>query len=87
MQSVNPLRVVPADGNVTVEGQPYRGVGEVRINGSGSLAAINELLIEDYLLGVVPRELGPIAYPYLEALKAQAVAARTYAIAGLGQAS
>ena len=84
-QSTNPLRVIPQDGNVSIAGRPYRGVGEVRVNGSGSLAGINELLIEDYLLGVVPRELGPIAYPYLEALKAQAVAARTYAIAGLGK--
>jgi SpoIID/LytB domain protein len=83
--STNPLRVTPADGNFTIAGNPYRGVGEVRVNGAGTLAAVNELLIEDYLLGVVPRELGPIAYPYLEALKAQAVAARTYAIAGLGK--
>ena len=81
----NPVRVIPEDGNVTIAGHPYRGVGEVRLNGSGSLAGINELLIEDYLLGVVPRELGPIAFPYLEALKAQAVAARTYAVAGLGK--
>jgi stage II sporulation protein D len=33
----------------------------------------------------VPRELGPIAFPELEALKAQAVAARTYAIANFAK--
>ncbi|HEX8849449.1 MAG TPA: SpoIID/LytB domain-containing protein [Gemmatimonadaceae bacterium] len=84
-QTTNPIRVVPTSGDLTIEGDPYRGVGEVRLNSAGTLAAINELPIEDYLLGVVPRELGPIAYPYLEALKAQAVAARTYAYANLGK--
>ena len=37
--------------------------------------------LEDYLLGVVPSELG---LPQIEAQKAQAVAARTYAIANIG---
>jgi stage II sporulation protein D len=86
VETANPVRVAPGtDGVLTIGGAPYRGVGEVRLNGLGSLAAINELPIEDYLLGVVPRELGPIAFPYLEALKAQAVAARTYAHANLGK--
>ena len=87
VDSPNPLRVVPLDGNVTIEGHPYRGVGEVHLNSQGTLAGINELPIEEYLLGVVPKELGPIQYPYLEALKAQAVAARTYAIRNLGKRS
>ena len=34
---------------------------------------------------MVPRELGPVAFPLLEAQKAQAVAARTYAIANIGR--
>ncbi|HLF55596.1 MAG TPA: SpoIID/LytB domain-containing protein, partial [Thermoanaerobaculia bacterium] len=37
-----------------------------------------------YLRGVVPRELGPGQYPELEALKAQAVAARSYTVRNLG---
>jgi stage II sporulation protein D len=73
------------DGIVTIGGVRYRGVAEVRVNGSGTLAGINELPMEQYLYGVVPRELGPIAYPELEALKAQSVAARTYALSGLGK--
>ena len=40
---------------------------------------INELLLEEYLYAVVPSEM-PASYP-LEALKAQAVCARTYAYA------
>ena len=85
IETTSPMRIVPTSGDLTIEGAPYRGEGEVRLNGKGNLAAIDELPIEDYLLGVVPRELGPIAYPYLEALKAQAVAARTYAYANLGK--
>ena len=81
----NPVVLTSSDGLVTVGGVKYRGEGEVRVNGSGTLAGINELPLEEYLYGVVPKELGPIANPELEALKAQAVAARTYALAGLGR--
>jgi stage II sporulation protein D len=73
------------DGLVTIGSRRYRGVAEVRVNSGGTLAGINELPMEEYLYGVVPRELGPIAFPELEALKAQAVAARTYALRGLGK--
>lgn len=46
---------------------------------------INKLGIEDYIKGVVPYESGE-SYP-IEALKAQAVAARTYAMANLSRYS
>jgi stage II sporulation protein D len=75
------------DGLVTVDGRAYRGVVEVAVTASGRLAVINELNLEQYLRGVVPEELGPAAFPELEALKAQAVAARTYAVGNLGQFS
>ncbi len=48
---------------------------------------VNELPLESYLRAVVPSELGPQVYPELEALKSQAVAARTYAIKSLGRYS
>ncbi|HEV2735790.1 MAG TPA: SpoIID/LytB domain-containing protein, partial [Longimicrobiaceae bacterium] len=61
-------------------GTTYRGTAEARVHSSGGrLVGINQLPIEQYLYGVVPRELGPIAFPEVEALKTQAVAARTYA--------
>ena len=41
--------------------------------------------IDDYLRGVVPREMGPKIYDNLDALKAQAVAARTYTLKNLGE--
>ncbi len=54
-------------------------------NAAGTLAGINDVPMEEYLYGVVPRELGPVQYPEAEAQKAQAVAARTYAHANLGK--
>jgi stage II sporulation protein D len=57
---------------------------DVFINPLGVPVAVNELDLETYLLSVVPKELGPEKYPEIEALKAQAVAARTFAIERLG---
>lgn len=54
----------------------YRGTLEIYEDSNG-LHLVNELLLEDYLCGVVPSEM-PASYPK-EALKAQAVCARTYA--------
>ena len=68
-----------------VDGTPYRGTLEVRVDRAGRLRVINALELEEYLRGVVPNEMGPGVYPELEALKAQAVAARTYIISNLGQ--
>lgn len=65
--------------------RPYRGRIEVFTNLRGSLTVVNELPLEDYVRGVVPNELSPGGYPALEALKAQAVAARTYALKNRGQ--
>ena len=72
-------------GGLRVEGRRYRGRIVVYLNDRGRLNVINELPIEDYLRGVVPRELGPGEYPEIEALKAQAVAARTYTLRNLGE--
>jgi stage II sporulation protein D len=78
--------VLSATGSpVIINGATYRGQAEVTRNSAGTLAGVNELPLEEYLYGVVPRELGPIAWPYLEAHKAQAVAARSYAIRGIGK--
>ena len=78
--------VVPAQGTtLRLDGKPYRGILEVRVNDAGQLRAVNWIELESYLRGVVPSELGPEVWPQLEALKAQAVAARTYAIANEGQ--
>lgn len=59
------------------QGTPsYRGKMEISASSDG-LVLVNELLLEEYLYSVVPSEM-PASYP-LEALKAQAICARTYA--------
>src|SRR6185295_902327 len=70
---------------VVIDQKPYRTAARLFINTRGMLNAINELGLEDYLRGVVPAEMGPRIYDELEALKAQAIAARTYAVRNLGQ--
>jgi stage II sporulation protein D len=85
LQNVSPVVVTSSTGLVAINGAIYRDMGEARLNSGGMLAGINELPVEQYLYGVVPRELGPIAFPQIEAQKAQAVAARTFAIAGFGR--
>ncbi|MFN2412767.1 MAG: SpoIID/LytB domain-containing protein [Pyrinomonadaceae bacterium] len=69
-------RVVP----VKYNGKAYRGRIELFVNSRGTLTVVNVVPLEDYLLGVVPAEL---SLPQLEAQKAQAVAARTYAVANI----
>ncbi len=71
-------RAVP----VRVNGKAYRGRIEVFVNSRGGLTVVNAVSLEDYLLGVVPNEL---SLPQIEAQKAQAIAARTYAVANIGQ--
>ncbi len=65
---------------VRFNGKAYRGRIEVFVNARGSLTVVNAVSLEDYLLGVVPNEL---SLPAIEAQKAQAVAARTYAVANI----
>ena len=61
----------------------YRGSMEI-IKTEEGLVVINELLLEEYLYGVVPSEM-PASYPP-ESLKAQAVCARTYAYRNMEKA-
>lgn len=70
---------------VLVDSVPYRGYLEIRPGEGAALTVVNVLNMEDYLKGVVPNELSPNAFPQIEALKAQAIAARTYAIRNRGQ--
>ncbi len=70
------FRLRGAAANGTRNGR-YRGALELRVVGS-RVEAINALNLEDYVRGVVSAE-SPSTWP-AEALKAQAVAARTYAV-------
>lgn len=72
-------------GAVQVGDRTYRGDLVVQAAGPGRLTVINRVEMEAYLLGVVPREIGRVGPERLEAAKAQAVAARTYAVRYLGR--
>lgn len=70
---------------VSINNKPYRGALWIRplSDGNQKTYVVNVVELEDYLLSVVPSEM-PSSWP-IEALKAQAIAARTYAIANLGK--
>jgi stage II sporulation protein D len=81
-----PLQVSGADGALALGGRAgngrsngrYRGMLELRPGLLGGVDVVNVVDLEDYVRGVVAWE-SPSSWP-IEALKAQAVAARTYAI-------
>ncbi len=73
-----------ASAPVRFNDKPFRGKIEVFANMRGALTVVNVIGLEDYVRGVVPNEL---SYPAIEALKAQAIAARTYALKNRGQFS
>lgn len=68
-----------------LEKRCYRG--SIRIQPwNGGLLAMNIVGLEDYLLGVVPGEIGrKLRWKLYEAVRAQAIVARTYTIRSIGQ--
>jgi stage II sporulation protein D len=80
------LLFVPANPQsyLSVNGRSYRGLLEMKAGPKGT-SLVNFVNIEDYLKSVVPGELSPGQFGALEALKAQAVAARTYALKNKGR--
>jgi stage II sporulation protein D len=72
------IRVQARKGPIVVNGKAYRGTIEVKRKKNGHILVINALDLEDYLKGVVAAEV-PSDWE-MEALKAQSVAARTYAM-------
>ena len=60
----------------------YKGIIEIRVGNDARLCAVSEIPLDHYLKGVVPAEM-PAGYPS-EALKVQAVAARSHVLAKLG---
>ena len=69
-------------GFVSVKGRWYRGIIMIQ-NKNGKLTVINNVPLEVYIKGVVPAEM-PSSWAF-EAHKAQAIAARSYALANLGK--
>ncbi|MHB2016784.1 MAG: SpoIID/LytB domain-containing protein, partial [Candidatus Xenobia bacterium] len=69
----------PAVGHLSLDGRGYRGDLLLHESTDSNLDVINRLDLEDYIAGVVGGEI-PSSWP-AEALKAQAVACRSYALA------
>ena len=70
--------------SISINGRPYLGNMKFTIESSKYIRPINENIpFEDYLKGVVPHEM-PASWQ-TEALKAQAVAARTYSVGSAGK--
>jgi stage II sporulation protein D len=80
---VGPVRLEPLTGFLQAGGRPYRGLIEIRRTPAGRLTVINELDVEEYLYGVVRSEMDPRWPP--EALRAQAIAARSIGAMGSGR--
>ncbi len=72
----NVIRLAPEDGTIRFQGREYRG-DLLILTDYFNLIVINAVEMEAYLKGVLPKEISP-GWPD-EAIKAQAVAARTFA--------
>ncbi|MGH7213802.1 MAG: SpoIID/LytB domain-containing protein, partial [Tepidisphaeraceae bacterium] len=73
------LTMTPAtEGTVAVNGQAYRGRFRLVPVGSGKFDVVNDVDIDGYLKSVVPKEM--LRMWDVEAYKAQAIVARTYAL-------
>lgn len=77
-----PVMIIPIDPQerVIFDDNQYRGRLELSVNGQGRIRVVNILDLEDYLKGVIGGEMGEVGREAYEALKAQAVASRTYAL-------
>ncbi len=88
LNSETKVRVMPGEAQgkasaMQYKGKKYRGSITMQSQSESDITVINELPFDQYLYSVVPSEM-PASWP-MEALKAQAVAARNYAIVTMGR--
>jgi len=80
-----PIKIAPDRNTILkLNGQPYRGWLAITAGTSSGFNVINLLPLEQYLCGVVPREIGTGSKDILHAVEAQAICARSYAISRFG---
>lgn len=72
------LKIFSRNGYIYINNRLYRGVVSIILKDTTRFLAVNELDLENYLRGILCNEIAPW-WP-LDALKAQAVVARTYAL-------
>src|SRR5262249_9286812 len=70
---------------VTEGSKPYPGELRLYRSPNGRVTVVNRVATEEYLRGVLPHEIGRLDSRTIEAGKAQAVAARTYALSYVGR--
>jgi stage II sporulation protein D len=78
-----PVRFYPEEELMYVNNRPYRGTIDV-YSSRGGLMAVNELFLETYLVGIINHEISS-KWPG-DAVKAQAVISRTYALYQMAKA-
>lgn len=87
IKTYNTVRVVPEKYStkniLQIAGKPYLGNVNFAIESGYIRPTLENIPFEDYLKGVVPNEM-PASW-HVEALKAQAVAARTYSVKSIGK--
>ncbi len=74
-----------SNGIISVDGKQYRGSIILKKDSNGLLTVINRVKLEDYIASVIATEMSPSFN--VEALKAQAVCARTYALKNINKHS
>lgn len=78
------VKIIKDQPSLEVNNRRYRGMFEVfRTPGKNGITVVNVVPVEGYVYGIIKREISP-EWP-MEAIKAQAVAARTYALFNLGK--
>lgn len=76
-RSYSSLKIESKEPSIKVNGKRYRGKIDI-VKDNSTLILINELKLEDYLVGLINQEISS-KWP-MESVKAQAVVARTYAL-------
>ena len=74
-----------ADRVISLEKRKYRGALRVKPESGGTLTVVNMVKLESYLRSVVPSEIGALSEDRMEAMKAQAVASRSYTLYRMAQ--
>lgn len=77
------LVITPTQSFININTKPYRGSFDVINLKNGKMTIVNVVPLEEYLYGVVPLEMST-GFP-IEALKSQAICARTYAAKNVGR--
>lgn len=82
MRFSSPLRIVSMDqkNRIQINGRRYRD-NVIVYASTGALTVVNEVGLESYICGILPREIDPGWT--MEALKTQAIISRTYALRNL----